>query len=60
MGGAGHRGAEPAQEQLRHEQQRGDPPADQFAVAARAFVAAGTALVVAAVVALAAVVSQAA
>jgi len=59
VGSTGHRGAQPAQEQLRHEQQRSCSSTDHLAETTRAYIAAGTALVVAALVALAAVVSSA-
>jgi hypothetical protein len=59
VGGTGHRGAEPPQEQLRPEQQRRNAAAYQTAVAAPACIASGTAPVVAARLAVAAVVSLA-
>jgi hypothetical protein len=57
VGSAGHLGAKPAWEQLRQKQQWRDAAADQITVAAPACIAANTALVVAAWLALAAVVS---
>jgi len=57
VGGTGHRGAEPPQEQLRPEQQRRN--ADQDAAATGTRIAAPTSSVVAARLAVAAVVSQA-